>query len=521
MAVDFGTTNSDRNYTTPDSPRLALPAGDWTWLTFFNPNDNVGFPYFLSYGGTYGAANSLQCFNSGASGWTVKVAGLTDQSWGGGVITIGSWMVGYATRRGGNLYAGAGLVGDTTTISESAGTAISSAYDPTGLLKIGIRSDLTSDPTYAARSIISDAIYLPGVGFTPTMLAEILKGQYLDRAGWWHKRRFHAYLPYAKEFLVDLTGRHALTRNGSGYIRGGTEKDSPFRRISEPTILTPLVTAAGGSTQTLTPSLYSDADTFYSATVSPSNTLAPPLYADADTFYAATVAASNPLTPSIYTDADTFYSATVAASNTLAPSLYVDTDTFYTPTVSGGSITLQPDTYTDADTFYTPTIVAGTVTLTPSLYVDADTFYSATVAANSTLAPSIYTDADTFYTPTVSGGSISLQPSLYTDVDTFYTPTVSGGAVTLTPSLYVDADTFYSSTAAAQNTLSPSLYIDADTFYSVTVSTGAVTLTPSLYVDTDIFYSATVANVGMVVPESNIFKIQGTRSKIILIQRSN
>jgi hypothetical protein len=249
--------------------------------------------------------------------------------------------------------------------------------------------------------------------------------------------------------------------------------------------------------QTLTPGLYTDADTFYAPTVSGSGaqTLTPGLYTDADTFYAPTVTRGTvTLTPSLFTATNTFYAPTVTATYSLTPARYDDADTFYGPTVAPGAVTLTPALYTDADTFYAATVTRGTVTLTPGLYTDADTFYAPTVAATYSLTPGLYTDADTFYAPTVTPGAVTLTPGLYTDADTFYAAIVSPGAVTLTPGLYTDADTFYAATVTLGGVnLLPGLYTDADTFYAPTVTAGAVTLSPSLYTDADTFYAATVA----------------------------
>lgn len=83
----------------------------------------------------------------------------------------------------------------------------------------------------------------------------------------------------------------------------------------------------------------------------------------------STGAASQTLTQSAtFTDADTFYTPTVTpGAVTLSPSLYSDADTFYTPSVSVGAVTLLPALFTDADAFYTPTVTqASPQTLTQS-----------------------------------------------------------------------------------------------------------------------------------------------------------
>lgn len=276
---------------------------------------------------------------------------------------------------------------------------------------------------------------------------------------------------------------------------------------------------AGGSTQNLTPSLFTDSDSFYAPTVTTGAVaLSPALFSDSDTFYSATVSVGAvTLQPSLFADADTFYSATVTqdgAPQTLTPSLFVDDDTFYAVTVSAGSVTLTPSLFTDADSFYAATVSA-IYDITPALFTDADTFHSPTVSVGAVnLSASLFADADTFYTHTIGSGGApqDLTPALFTDSDTFYAATLTTGAVTLTPALFIDADAFYSATIAngsvileppivddadifyapdvsTSNALAVDLFADSDAFYSPAVLVGAVTLSASLFIDGDTFYS--------------------------------
>ena len=247
----------------------------------------------------------------------------------------------------------------------------------------------------------------------------------------------------------------------------------------------------------LTPSLFTDGDTFYSPTAAASYTLTPALYSDADTFYAATVVGPQTLEPSLYADADTFYAATVGSTYALAPELYADADAFYPATVAA-TFALAPALYADADTFPTP-VVGATYALAPALYSDADTFYSATVSATYALAPDLYVDADSFYAPTVAA-TYGLAPSLYSDTDAFHAPAVQS-VYALQPVLHVDADTFYTPVVAlgSSQTLVPGLYVNSDTSYSPTVSS-TYTLTPALHADPDTFYSATISSTYVIVP---------------------
>jgi hypothetical protein len=87
-------------------------------------------------------------------------------------------------------------------------------------------------------------------------------------------------------------------------------------------------------TQTLTPSLYTDTDTFHTPTIN-------------QTIYAA-----------LYTDADTFHTMVIGTNDKfLAPELFVDDDTFYAPTATPGPVSMSPALYAETETFYSPVIV--------------------------------------------------------------------------------------------------------------------------------------------------------------------
>lgn len=210
-------------------------------------------------------------------------------------------------------------------------------------------------------------------------------------------------------------------------------------------------------------------------------------------------AGSQTLLPSLVTDADTFHAATVTrGAVALSPGLVTDADTFHAPTVSRGTVTLSPSLVTDSDAFHAPTVTNGLM-LQPSLVTDADTFHAPTVTRGAvTLSPSLVTDADTFHAATVSqdGATQTLSPSLVTDSDTFHAPSVTRGAVALSPGLVTDADTFHAATVTNGVALRPSLVTDADTFHAQTVTRGAVGLQPSLVVNSQSFYVPTVSSDG-------------------------
>lgn len=253
--------------------------------------------------------------------------------------------------------------------------------------------------------------------------------------------------------------------------------------------------------QALTPSLFSDGDTFYSATVGRGAVgLTPSLYDNADTFHSATVGrGAVGLTPSLFSDGDTFYSPTVALGDVfLEPNLFSDGDTFHSATVTPGAVTLTPSLFSDADTFYEHRCAGD---ILPPLFVDGDTFHSAAVSPGAVgLEPELFTDADTFHSPSVIQGALS--PALFSDADTFYSATVTRGAVALTPGLYANPGTFYTPTASTSNALTAALYSDADTFYGASISVGAQTLSPVRFDNSQAFFDASVSPPEAMFPHS-------------------
>jgi hypothetical protein len=235
----------------------------------------------------------------------------------------------------------------------------------------------------------------------------------------------------------------------------------------------------GTAGQTLTPSLFTNSNTFYSATVTPGAvTLTPGLYTNTNTFYSATVTpGAVTLTPDLFTNTNSFYSPTVTAGAvTLTPALFTNTSTFYSAIVSQGGVILQPDLYTNTNSFYSATVTVGAVTLTPDLFTNTNSFYSATVTSTVTLTPDLYTNSQTFYTPTVTQGAAAqtLEPSLYQNTNVFYSPTVAPGTVTLTPDLFTNTNAFYSPTVvqATEQTILPDLFVNTNIFFQPTVDDG-------------------------------------------------
>lgn len=75
-------------------------------------------------------------------------------------------------------------------------------------------------------------------------------------------------------------------------------------------------------------------------------------------FVVETESTGQTLTPSLFTNTQTFYSPTVTTGAvTLLPALYTNQQTFYSPTITQTSAqTLLPDLFVNQSTFFSPSI---------------------------------------------------------------------------------------------------------------------------------------------------------------------
>jgi hypothetical protein len=282
--------------------------------------------------------------------------------------------------------------------------------------------------------------------------------------------------------------------------------------------------------QDLTPALFTNANTFYTHTVTVGPvTLTPALYENEQVFYSPTVdqpAGTQDLLPGLYTNNQTFYGPTVAATYTLTPARYDNAQTFYAATVAAGAVNLTPARYDNANTFYTASVAAGAVNLTPARYDNANTFYAATLAVGAaTLLPARldnvnvfygptvtttaaglvqntrFDNANTFYAATVSPGGVTISPARVNGFQSFYEPTVTPGAVTLTPARYDNGQTFYAATVNSNAIVSPPYYENPNQFFAASIATAASIL-PPYYENQQEFYEAEVKTGGqdVVVP---------------------
>lgn len=207
--------------------------------------------------------------------------------------------------------------------------------------------------------------------------------------------------------------------------------------------------------------------------------------------WAAVTAALRPwvnqtLTPSLYSNPDTFYAPTItqsAAVQNLTVARYNNSNTFYSATITK-TYNVTPSRYNNSNTFYNATIVAGAVTLSASRFNNSNTFYSAVVSTfspNQNVVVNLFSNTNTFYSPKIKE---TIYANVYNNSNVFYSSTVTGlNAVNV--NLYTNSNVFYSATVSigfATQTIQPLKFNNASVFYSALVETMAAPL-KSYYID--------------------------------------
>ncbi len=158
-----------------------------------------------------------------------------------------------------------------------------------------------------------------------------------------------------------------------------------------------------------------------------SQTLTPNLYTNTQTFFTHSVTTDQALEPSLYTNTQTFYNHEVAAEQNIDVGLYTNGQTFYSPVVTQGvaSQDIEPSLYTNTQTFYSPALE---LNIDTGLYTNTQTFYSADVSVEKLLEPQLYANSQVFYTPHVSiGTGQGLFPDLFVNSQGWFYHIATGG----------------------------------------------------------------------------------------------
>ena len=213
--------SSGNNHTIADDPGMTLPNNDWTWLVTVRTGSDITTGQDIFVNGIYQTANVFDLYIAGSTiGLDINNLGPDEFV----SCSTNTWYLVAATRSGGTFTVRAIPFG-SGTVSESSGTAISSAYDSSTGYSFG-RDSAGNFPLLGGR--IGDALFLPGEAVSNADLISIARdNDALNSFSWWSSREFHLVAAES----TDLTGNHTVTKIGdptiasgpSGFVRiGGT-----------------------------------------------------------------------------------------------------------------------------------------------------------------------------------------------------------------------------------------------------------------------------------------------------------
>ena len=225
MAVDAGSSgNISRYYSVPDSAGLSLPNKDWTWLTLIRPTQTPTEVTYIISKGAYFEDQSFNLYLYPGSGLVCQVS-MLGSVLSGSTLPNDKWYWAYATRRSSVLKVGYCEVG-TSLSFETGSESIVNEYNSTSALNIGRRSDGDIGRYWQGR--YSDTLFINGYSLTQSDVRALALGNRIEDMSFYDHVVFHAEFSSAsKSYLVDKTGRYALTRNGTGW---GPAEKSPTSR---------------------------------------------------------------------------------------------------------------------------------------------------------------------------------------------------------------------------------------------------------------------------------------------------
>jgi hypothetical protein len=256
--------------------------------------------------------------------------------------------------------------------------------------------------------------------------------------------------------------------------------------------------SAGGSGSTLSPTLFTNSQAFFAATITTAVVLSATLFSNPSAAFpsAAVTRGTVALATPVVTNTSTFYAASVSPGTVALAqaSRYNSANTFYTPVIVPGSVALTAARFNASSTFYAGTVIPGTVVCSPTRLNNINTFYSAVATLGPVvLSPVRFNSANSFYSAVVTPGGVSITPLLFANTQGYYGHAITPGVVTLTPVRLNASTVFYTSTVAVgASVLTPARFNNTNGFYGSVVTPGAVSLTPALVNNNSEFYVSVV-----------------------------
>jgi hypothetical protein len=138
------------------------------------------------------------------------------------------------------------------------------------------------------------------------------------------------------------------------------------------------------------------------------------------------------LTPTGFTSANAFGTATVTpGSVSVSPAGLANVNAFGAATITPGPVALAPVGFFSANAFGNPTLTLGPVNLSPAGFANTQAFGNPAVSTSDiTISPSGIASTNAFGSPTLG---ITLSPTGLSNIQAFGSPTVTPGTTNLTP----------------------------------------------------------------------------------------
>lgn len=156
---------------------------------------------------------------------------------------------------------------------------------------------------------------------------------------------------------------------------GGGDNSATMSWVAASMVLRP------NPSQSLTPSLLTNAQTFYGPTIAPGPVgLVPPALVNPQSFYTAVITSTALIAPPQLSNDQTFFAPTILQVGVLSPPLVENEQVFFPPTVAAGTVSIEPQLLTNGQAFFGLMITPGAVTLTPPLIENAQTFFALTLS---------------------------------------------------------------------------------------------------------------------------------------------
>lgn len=231
MAVDLGSTNTSRYYTTPDDASLTLPDGDWSIISVARSDvSDANAQYLWSTGSAPPLDNTAHVLRAGSTNQMITAYNTLANQEVSGVILSGDWYMYVATRISGMLYSKICYLNpdNRSSVLSTSGASVSGSTSNGGILIHGGRGDLS--PNRMLRGALSWDALLIGKGLSDSEILDLQDGTtvLLDAPYAASVQNVWHFDSSANSTIVDMVSGKVATRVGTGHGADVADPILPF-----------------------------------------------------------------------------------------------------------------------------------------------------------------------------------------------------------------------------------------------------------------------------------------------------